>query len=440
MRELHELPSSPESERAMLGSIMLNNLLIEEAKRDCPVDWLYVPSHRMVLTAMLALNARREEINGVLVGEELRKDNAFESCGGAVFLANLMHGVPPAANLKNYIKLIREAHRRRWALKFAEMIEAQAIDGEMTPDEMFAQAISKLDTVRGLGTEKRQPSTLEDIADDQMYRYERFFQGISDALPTGFPEIDENLMGGGLSPSGLYILAASTSLGKTTLGLDIAANIGGSGHRTYVVSREMSRESLFDRLVAFQGGIHRWKLRPGIWESDYKRAQRAVIQLAEKPIVLDDTSLTVGDVRGYLRESANRGNPVEFLMIDYLQLLESEGKRRETRNQEVGSVSRALKGLAMEFQIPVIALSQLSRNSAKERREPELMDLRDSGEIEQDADAVFFLFGEKPEEGAKYFDRTLKCSKQREGPLFRVELPFNGELVTYRRRPLEEVA
>jgi len=430
------LPNSADSERAILGAIILDNLLIEQAKRDCPADWFYVPSHRRIFTAMLSLLEAQSEINPILLAEELRKDATLESVGGALFLTNLTNGLPHVANLKNFIALVREAHRKRAAIKLAAAIQEQAFDGEDS-DAIFSLAISRLDALRGIGAQKRGPASLEEIADDQLLRYELFFKGLSDALPTGFREIDENLLGGGLAPSCLYYIAAQTSLGKSTLALDFAANIGGSGHRTFILSREMSRESLFDRLVAFESGVHRWKLRPGIWEADYKRACQGVVRLAQKPIILDDTSLTVSEIRGYLREMKAKGLTVEFLIIDYLQLLEAEGRRRETRNQEVGSLSRSLKGLAMEFQIPVVAISQLKRF---DNREPELNDLRDSGEIEQDADAVFFLFGDKPADGQKFYDRTLKCAKQREGPVFKTQLPFNGELVTYRRRGLEEVA
>lgn len=409
----------------MLVAILFNNLLIEEAKRDCSVDWIYVLSHRDVFRGMLSLHAKKQEINATLLCDELR-DASID----ALYFAKLVHGVPGASRLGGYIDRIREAARRRWAINFAALLDERARAGDVASDHLFADAINKLDAARGLGRDKRNPATLEQLADDQLLRYELFLKGISDALPTGFPEIDKHLLGGGLVPSGLYILAAPTSMGKSTLGLDIAANAGAEGRRVYILSREMSRESLFDRLVSFESGVERWKIRPGIWESDYRRTVGAVNKLSAYPIILDDNSSTVSEVRGYFREHENRGERIDMLVVDYLQLLEAEGRRKETRNQEVGSLSRSLKGLAMEFRVPVLAISQLKRIGG---REPELDDLRDSGEIEQDADAVMFLFGERPEEGAKFYDRTLKCSKQREGPLFREQLPFNGELVSYRR-------
>jgi len=427
---IDQMPHSPDSERAVLGSILLDNSVIDQAKRELPAEWFYVPSHKAIFLAMLALLEQREEINSVTIAEYLRKQNELESVGGVIVIGKLDFGLPHVLNLKPYIKPIKETARRRGLMKLADRLLAQANDESEDIDLTLSKAIDQLDKVRNYRTEKRKAQSLEQIANDQLLRYELFFKGVSDALPTGFRELDDHLLGGGLVPSALYVLAAPTSFGKTTLGLDIAANIAETGHRVYIVSREMSRESLFDRLVSVESDTERWKIRPGIWEQDYKRLIDGVVRLSNRPLILDDVSLSLSDIRNSLSEYERRDERVELLVVDYLQLL--EGTRRESRNQEVGSVSRGLKGLAMEYRIPVIAISQLSRNSAKEKREPELRDLRDSGEIEQDADAVFFLFGDEPEEGARFFLRNFKCAKHREGPLFRTELQFNGSLVTYR--------
>lgn len=428
-----QMPHSPDSERALLGSILLDNALMDQARREVPAEWFYTPSNKTIYLAMLALNQNKEEINSLTVGEVLRREGSLDSAGGVVAISKLDFGLPHVRSLQSYIKPIKETARRRGLIKLADRLTAQASDESEEIDGVLARAIEHLDKVRNYRSEKRKAQTLEEIADDQLLRYELFFKGVTDALPTRFREIDDNLLGGGLVPAALYILAAPTSFGKTTLGLDIAANVAERGNRVYIVSREMSRESLFDRLVAVEADVMRWKIRPGIWEGEYKRIVEGVVRLSERPMILDDVSTSLADIRGYLAEYERRNERVELLVVDYLQLL--EGTRRETRNQEVGSISRGLKGLAMEYRIPVLAISQLSRNFANEKREPELRDLRDSGEIEQDADTVFFLFGDKPEDGARFYERTLKCAKQREGPLFHRQLTFNGELVTYRGDP-----
>lgn len=416
----------------MLGSIILDNSLAEQARRVLPPEWMYTPSHSRIYTAILALHEIDIEITSLSIAEELRRDCSLESCGGVAFISSLYHGLPAVRSLETYIKPIKETARRRQLKKLAAQLEERSEDEGEDLEQTLSGAIDQLDRIRSHTTTKRRAQSLEEIADDQLLRYELFLKGVSDALPTGFNLIDDHLLGGGFVPSALYILAAPTSFGKSTLGLDITANVAETGRRVYVLSREMSRESLFDRLVAYEGSIPRWMLRPGMYEREYRQAVDAVARLSRRPIILDDVSNRLSDVRGYLREYARRDEGVQMLVVDYLQLV--DGARKESRVQEVGSVSRGLKGLAMEFRIPVLAISQLSRAHANERREPELRDLRESGEIEQDADAVFFLFGDKPEEHAKFFNRTFKCAKQREGPLFRAELPFDGELITYRKR------
>lgn len=425
-----ELPHNADSERAILGAILHDSLLCEQARREVPLEWFYTQSYKKIFGAMLALHERKEAIDSIVLTDELRRidpEPAWIS-----ILADVVYGLPRISNLKPYISRVKEAARRRWLMKFAEKLTQQAQDESEEQDAVLANAVEQIQRVRNFKSEKRKPETLGDSAEDQLLRYDLYFKGVSDALPTGFHDIDSRLLGGGLVPSGLYVLAATTSIGKTSLALDISANIAETGHRVYVVSREMSKESLFDRLVAVEADVARWKLRPGIFEKEYKQVQSAVVRLANRPIILDDVSANAVDISGYLREYERKDERVELVIVDYLQLL--EGTRKETRNQEVGSISRALKGLAMEFRVPVIAISQLKRIGG---REPELDDLRDSGEIEQDADAVFFLFGEKPEEGAKFYERTFKCGKHREGPLFTCQMPFNGELVTYRRPRVE---
>lgn len=428
------LPNNVEAEAAILGAILLDNTVVDSVKSAVSIEDLYSQSHRKIYSAMLLLSDEDQPIDPLSIARILKNEKALESVGGISFITNLTYGLPFSSNVSHYVKYVRECARRRWLIKLSANLTERAIDGEETDQEIIAYAISQLDKAKSSSVDHRQPATLEQLADDQLLRYRHFFQGVSNALPTGFPEIDNNLMGGGLVPSGFYVLAAETSMGKTTLALDFGAKNAVRGKCVYVVSREMSREQLFDRLTAVEADVDRWKLRPGIWESDYRSVRDAVCRLAAHPIVLDDGSLTVTDIRGYLRERERRGQRVDLVVIDYLQLLQAEGKRKESRNQEVGSISRSLKGLAMEFQVPVVALSQLTRNPLKESREPELRDLRDSGEIEQDADAVFFLFGERPLEGARIYSRKFKCAKQREGPLFRIEeMPFDARLITYRR-------
>jgi len=428
------LPSSPESERAVLGSILLDNSVLAEAQRLLLPEDFYSLAHRHVFTAMLLLDADSIEITTVLLAERLRAAETLDAVGGYSFIAELMHGLPHSRSIARYADLIREYSRKRWLLRFGQSVSFKAFDAEERASEIVAWADDRLFSSRerwesGVSKGARSGNEMLDV---QAARYRQFHRNISDAIPTGFAELDNNLTGRGLSRKRLTLLAARPSVGKTALALDIAANAAGAGHHVLFFSLEMSAEMMLDRLVSVASRVPRWHIQAGIADHAYKRIASALPDVCDLPITFDDSSRRITDIRRTVRERARRAETRPGLVIvDYLQLVEAEGKHG-TRNDAVGSVSRALKGIAMEFDVPILVLAQLNREVARQGREPELHDLRDSGEVEQDADAVLFLFGDKPEEGATYREVTLKCGKQRDGKLFREQMQFNGELVTYR--------
>lgn len=422
------LPNRLESERVILGAILTDPTLLPEIKSLVASERFYSLVNRQVYAAILSLNEQGSSIDTTLVANELRKRGELEQVGGISGLFEMMHGVPAIVPRAHISEVIRTA-RKRWIMQFAERLEARARDGNDTEDELLAYAASQIDSARTKLPHQAKARMVAAMIDDQAHRYRLWYKGISNALATGFSFIDDKLLGGGFVASGLYILAARPSMGKTALCLDIAANIAQEGKTVHIVSREMPAESLLDRLHAANAGIARWKLRPGIYQSDYTKLINTLPQVCRLPVILDNLSLTVPDIRSTFREFERKHQRPDLVIVDYIQLIDGDGR---SRNDEVGSVTRALKGMAMEFQVPILALSQLSRDCEKQKREPELSDLRDSGEIEQDADAVFFLFGERPEESAKIFSRWFKCAKQRDGELFRSEMTFNGELVTFR--------
>jgi replicative DNA helicase len=419
--ELRNLPNAEESERNVLGAILMEPHRLDTLKEELSPERFSLPSHKKIYAAMLDLRYRNEPITSTAI-------NAIVKDVPVTQIANLSYGAT-FIGLKEDVARIVSASRKKWILGLASQVEARVSEGEQTEDEILSFLAERVDLARTKLPHKAKIRSLAEMIDDQAERYRRWHKGISDALPTGFDVIDNRLLGGGLVRSGLYILAARPSMGKTALCLDIAANVAQENKRVHIVSREMPAESLFDRLHSANAGIARWKLRPGIYQTEYNRLVTTLPKVCELPIILDNASLTVSDIRSAFRELERKHQRPDMVVVDYVQLVEAQGR---SRNDEVGSVTRGLKGLAMEFQIPVLALSQLSRECEKQRREPEMSDLRDSGEIEQDADAVFILFGEKPEEGAKIFSRWFKCAKQRDGELFREEMTFNGELVTFR--------
>lgn len=422
------LPQSPESERVILGSILNDPALLPEIKNLVSADRFYSLSNRRVYSAILSLYEQEQPIDTILVSNELKRRGELEQVGGTSRLVDMTMGVPSLVPRQHISEVIR-ASRKRWLIKFAERLESRVLDGDETEDELLEYASDQIESARAKLPHQAKVRFLSEMIDDQAERYRLWHRGISNALPTGFEVIDRHLLGGGFVPSGLYVLGARTSLGKTALSLDIAANVAQAGKVVQIVSREMPAESLLDRLHAASTGIARWKLRPGIYGTEYNKLIATLPMVCDLPIAIDNLSLSIADVRHNFRELERKHRRPDLVIVDYLQLINGSGR---SRNDEVGSVTRSLKGMAMEFQIPILALSQLSRECDKQKREPETSDLRDSGEIEQDADAVFLLFGERPEESAKIFSRWFKCAKQRDGELFREELTFNGELVTFR--------
>jgi replicative DNA helicase len=423
LKEFNEpLPHSDESERNVLGAIIIDPSLIESLRTELSPDRFFSPTHQKIFATMLDLRERDEDISPVAIHTILKAEAPIS------LLTNLTVGAT-SAGIKQDVTRIVSMARRRWIARLADRLYSRVMEGDETEDRILAYAANQIDSARIKLPHQARVRFLSEMVDSQAERYQLWHKGISNALPTGFDLIDNKLLGGGLVPSGLYVLAARPSMGKTALCLDIAANIAQEGKTVHIVSREMPAESLFDRLHAANVGIARWKLRAGIYQSEYLKLIATLPNLGELPIALDNLSLTASDIRANFRELERKHRRPDLLIVDYIQLVEAQGR---SRNDEVGSVTRALKGIAMEFQIPVLALSQLSRDCEKQRREPELSDLRDSGEIEQDADAAFFLFGEKPEESASIFSRWFKCAKQRDGELFRAEMTFNGELVTFR--------
>lgn len=410
----------------MLGRIFIEPSLLTDLKKDLTPERFYSHPHKKIFSAMLDLHERNEPVTPTGVFELVRDPAVSVS-----YLTNLTSPscAPGFVPLGPEVKRIVSSARKRAVARFAEVLKEKALEDIETEDELIGYASTWIDNAKTKLPHKNISQSLSQMVDDQAERYRKWHKGISDAIPTGFDLIDEHLMGGGLVRSGLYVLAARPSMGKSSLALDIAANVAQTGKVVHVVSREMPAASLFDRLHAAHAGVARWKLRKGIYQREYNRLLETLERVARIPIILDNSSLSVSDIRADLREWERRHLRADLLIVDYIQLLAGTGR---SRNDEVGSVTRALKGIGMEYSIPVLGLSQLTRDNDRQKREPELSDLRDSGEIEQDADAVWFLFGERQEEGAKIYSRWFKCAKQRDGELFRVEMTFNGELVTFR--------
>lgn len=438
---MDEMPHDPQAEKAILGSILIDNGRLFEVKARLKTEAFYVPLHRRAWIAFCELSDEGREIDAITVAERMQRNGELRD-GERSEISALTSGIPRSLNLTSYVEIVRRKAQRRWLIRFGNEVSKRGLESDESEAALIQWADSRLELVRPrIEEQKRGPAPISERLPAQAARFEKFYRGVSDCVGTGFQEIDSRLTGAGFGRKHFVIIAARPSIGKTSLALDFAANSAARGERALIFSLEMSAEMLMDRLVAVEAGVPRWKIQAGIRQFDYERITEALPAVCAKAITIDDSSFSLSEIRSHTREIMRR-NPVDLIIIDYLQLIDVE--RTGSRNDDVGEVSRALKLLAMEWNVPVIALSQLSRSCETQSREPELRDLRDSGEIEQNADTVFFLFGDKPEETVSFRDITIKCAKQREGPLFRTQIPFNCELVTFRAlshviRPIEDV-
>ena len=427
------VPHNLEAERALLGSIILDNGALNLAVGTVGRDDFFSDSHRAIFSKMLELSEKSHLIDLVTLAEELSKEGLLEKLGGAAYLATLTDGVPVGnySLVGEYCRIVKEKSLLRRLINASNNVIARCFEGVDEPEVLIDLAQSELFEIAGEKVRsgffrpheivKSSFGTLDALAD----RGQRIT-----GVETGFEELDSMLSG--LQPSELIVLAARPSLGKTALALNIAAHAAQKGRVVGVFSMEMSKESLLMRLLCSEARIDSHKLRTGFAsQQDWEKMAKALGRLAEAPLFIEDTpALSVLQIRAKARRlKAERG--LDLLVVDYLQLATGHG-RFENRTQEVSFISRSLKGIAKELNIPVLALSQLSRAPEQHGAgRPELWHLRESGSIEQDADVVIFIYrerrrddeedGQDPRAGV---ETKLIVGKQRNGPTGDVILVF----------------
>src|ERR671913_631543 len=421
------LPHSAEAERAILGGIVIDNGLISQAIELLKPEDFYVPSNRRIFTAMIALFEKGGEINPILIGEELKKENALESVGGITFISNLTYGLPHSSNIAHYAKVVRGKSMLRQLIRAANKITQEALEQEDEPEIILDHAEH---AIFQLADERiRQGFVHVKPIAEQLLEKVQEMEGraaVLTGLTTGFPDLDK--MTSGLQNSDLIILAARPSMGKTSFALMLAENAAIlAGAVVGVFSLEMSKESLVMRMLCSQGNIDAQRFRNGFLSRlEWAQIAKSLGILADTKIFLDDTpGLSVLEMRAKARRLAAEQKKLDLIIVDYLQLMSGSSKRVESRQQEVSQISRELKGLAKEMNVPLIALSQLSRApEARADHRPQLADLRESGALEQDADLVAFIYREeqynRTEENAGTAE--LIIAKQRNGPTGTVNL------------------
>jgi replicative DNA helicase len=435
------LPANLDAERYVLGSVMLNDTVYLQVAGAVEPEDFSVEKHRRIFARMKDLYDRGEKIDRITLTNELMKHGQLESVDGMSYLLSLDEGLPEIVNLESYIRIVKDKSTLRRLIFSAQSVIDRCFNAGEEPDEILASAE---ETLLKLG-DARAREQLESPASI----VQKFPGGISafldpsqriSGLSTGFKRFDE--MTGGLHGGELFILAARPSMGKTALALNIAQHVATHPKirkPVAVFSLEMSSASLLTRLLCAAARVDQHKFRAGFLNVDERRKlQFALADLTEAPLFLDDTAgVNLMDVHAKLRRmKADQG--LSLVVIDYLQLMSARG-RAENRNQEVSALSRGLKLMAKDLDVPFVVLSQLSR--ASENRpgdhKPQLSDLRDSGSIEQDADLVAFIYREevykKDREDVKGL-ADLIIAKQRNGPIGTVPLRFLGQYTRFENR------
>ncbi|MFZ5832147.1 MAG: replicative DNA helicase [Planctomycetota bacterium] len=425
-------PQNLEAERGVLGSILLAPDVTDEIVQILRADDFYADANRKLFQHILAMRDEGKRIDATLLIERLRTAGDYEAVGGAAYLAEVAQAVPYAANATFYARIVREKATLRELIAASTDILRSVYEGGDDVEQLVATAEQKIFRVHSERTTD-QVTSIHDVLIEALDRIDhRLEHGGSGGIPSGFTDLDR--MTGGLHPSELVILAARPSMGKTALATNVAEYVALEANRpTLIVSLEMARLELAQRMLCSQGKIDANKFRNGFLSADDKRKLvEASAQLSKAPIYVDDTaSRTVTEIAACARR-LKRKQGLEFMMIDYLQLIQPDDPR-EPRQEQVAKIARRLKQLARELQIPLLCLAQLNRQAeaGKEGHRPKLSHLRESGAIEQDADVVMFIHREEyyhtREEAMEMGivgQADLIIAKQRNGPTGDVKLAW----------------
>ncbi|MFC1721362.1 replicative DNA helicase [Patescibacteria group bacterium] len=433
-------PQNIEAEESLLGSIMLDkDAIVKIADVITPEDF-YTPKDKLVYESMLELYEHRDPIDVLSLSNKLKEKKQLEDVGGSTYLTKLVNTVPTATNVTHYAGIVRNKATLRRLISVASNISELGYQEEEKIEHVLDKAEQQLFGVSQKYL-KDKFIPLKDVLVEAFDRIDELHKssGKMRGIPTGFADLDNILSG--LQNSDLIILAARPSVGKTALALDIARHIAVKEKIPVgLFSLEMSKEQLVDRLLCAEAKVNSWKMRTGKLgnsneEDDFARIGQAMGILSDAPLFIDDSATSnVMEIRTKARR-LQLEHDLGFLVIDYLQLMEgASSKGGDSRVQEVSEISRALKGLARELNIPVLAISQLSR--AVESRSPQiprLSDLRESGSIEQDADVVLFIYREErenPDTDRKSVSDIL-VSKHRNGPVGQIELHFQEQNISF---------
>jgi len=428
-------PQNLDAEMSLLGAVLIDEETLADISEHVTPRDFYDKRHAIVYDAMMRLYEKRKPVDLLTLTEELKRKKELETIGGSAYITELTNYVPTAAHAAAYAELVAQKAVRRRLIKASGDISELGYNEETSTQELLEQAEAELFSVSDQSL-KQDLVSIESILTESFDRMEELHRnkGAIRGVRTGWRDLDT--MTAGLQRSDLIILAARPAMGKTTLVTNLAYNVATIAKQPVLFfSLEMSKEQLVDRMLADASGVDSWNIRTGnLSDDDFSKLSEAMGEMAEAPIFIDDTpGVSVLEMRTKARRAAHE-QPLGLIIVDYLQLMQGSGRDNGNRVQEVSEISRGLKLLARELNVPVIALSQLSRSvESRSPQIPQLSDLRESGSIEQDADIVMFIYREayyNPETERENIT-DLIIAKHRNGPTGKVELFFHPERLRF---------
>lgn len=426
-------PQNVEAEQMVLGALLVDREAIPLVVGILEPEDFYRESHRLIYQVVIELFNRGNPVDVVSVAEELGRQKGLENIGGLPYLAFLFTSVPTSASAEHHATIVKEKSLLRALINLSNRVASRSYAGQEEVQALLDDAERRIAEISQRGASRAFSSLREILLEifDQLQKQQG--QEKSPGLLTYYPELDRIL--GGLKPGELILLAARPAMGKTSLALNIAQNVASRSKRPVAVfSLEMAKEQLVQRMLCAEAQIEQPRFRSGqLREEEWVALTQAMGRLAETPIFIDDSpAITINEIRGKARRLKTE-NGLGLLVIDYLQLIHST-RRSENRTQEISEISRSLKGLARELEVPVLALSQLSRavEQTQEKR-PNLSHLRESGALEQDSDVVMFIYRHDYyfEDSEKQNMAEIIVAKHRNGPTGSAELAFMKEFTLF---------
>jgi len=429
-------PQNLDAEMSLLGAVLIDEETLSDISEHVTTKDFYDKRHATIYGAMIRLFERHKPVDLLTLTDELKKKDELDAVGGASYLTDLTNYVPTAAHAEAYAEMVAQKAIRRRLIKASSEISELGFDEDQDVQELLSRAEQELFSVSDQSL-KQDLTSIDQILTESFDRMEELHRnkGALRGIRTGYRDLDN--MTAGLQRSDLIILAARPAMGKTTLVTNLAYNVATVNKQSVLFfSLEMSKEQLVDRMLADASGVDAWNIRTGnLSDEDFSKLSEAMGEMAEAPIFIDDKpGLSVLEMRTKARRAAHDA-PLGLIIVDYLQLMQGSSKSSEgNRVQEVSEISRGLKLIAREMNVPVIALSQLSRSvESRSPQIPQLADLRESGSIEQDADIVMFIYREayyNPETERENIT-DLIIAKHRNGPVGKVELYFHPERLRF---------